>query len=82
MADRWKDRKKERQTKRKKNQQTGKRLNSKIGNSILINERTSDILNLFRAILVISSKTIYLKLLSGHTLISWFPDNAMSGNPL
>ena len=66
--------------KRQKERETDKK--NKIGNSILINERTSDILNLFRAILVISSKTIYLKLLSGHTLISWFPDNAMSGNPL
>ena len=76
-------RQKERETdKKKKKQQTEKRLNSKIGNSILINERTNDILNLFRAILVISSKTIYLKLLSGHTLISWFPDNAMIGNTL
>ena len=76
-------RQKERETdKKKKKQQTEKRLNSKIGNSILINERTNDILNLFRAILVISSKTSSLKLISGHALISWFPDNAMSGNTL
>ena len=68
--------------KKKKKTKTEKRLNSKIGNSILINERTNDILNLFRAILVISSKTSSLKLISGHALISWFPDNAMSGNTL